>query len=101
MSAVWRYFRLEGESSATATCDVCKLVISRGGEERAAFNTTNLIRHLKKKIGSGLGIGRYSKSYDSELDRGQKKGDRDISNHNAIIRQPAVPHAAQGALIFH
>lgn len=49
MSAVWRYFKLDSEGSATATCNVCKLGISRGGKDRAAFNTTNMIRHLKNK----------------------------------------------------
>ena len=38
MSAVWRYSKLENEGSATATCKVCKLGISRGGKDRAAFN---------------------------------------------------------------
>jgi len=49
MSAVWKYFKLENESSPTATCNVCNASISRGGSNRAAFNTTNLIRHLKNK----------------------------------------------------
>ena len=48
MSAVWTYFRLDNEGSATDTC-VCKIGILRGGKERAAFNTTNMICHLKNK----------------------------------------------------
>ena len=49
MSAVWKYFTVEAEGSSTATCNICKTGISRGGKEKAAFNTTNLIRHLKNK----------------------------------------------------
>ena len=49
MSAVWKYFNLENESSPTATCSICNTSISRGGNKRAAYNTTNLIRHLKNK----------------------------------------------------
>uniref|UniRef100_A0A1A8MBN7 Zinc finger, BED domain containing 4 n=2 Tax=Nothobranchius pienaari TaxID=704102 RepID=A0A1A8MBN7_9TELE len=49
MSAVWNHFKLETEGCPTATCNICKLSVSRGGKDRAAFNTTNLIRHLKNK----------------------------------------------------
>lgn len=49
MSAVWKYFKLEHESSPTSTCNVCNASISRGSSNRAAFNTTNMIRHLKNK----------------------------------------------------
>lgn len=37
------------ENDAVANCELCKLGISRGGKTKGAFNTTNLIRHLKNK----------------------------------------------------
>ncbi|KAK7922400.1 hypothetical protein WMY93_009302 [Mugilogobius chulae] len=46
MSAVWEYFSLKNVDSATATCKICDLPVSRGGNCRAKFNTSNLIRHL-------------------------------------------------------
>ena len=49
MSAVWRYFKVDDKNVAIANCEICKLGISRGGKDKAAFNTTNLIRHLKNK----------------------------------------------------
>lgn len=48
MSAVWKYFLLETPQSKTATCNVCKAVVPRGGSSVATYNTTNLIKHLKK-----------------------------------------------------
>ncbi|KAL3067486.1 hypothetical protein OYC64_017252 [Pagothenia borchgrevinki] len=49
MSAVWNYFKIESEDSVTARCNVCKAEVPRGGKNRAMFNTTNLIRHLRSK----------------------------------------------------
>ncbi|KAK7877950.1 hypothetical protein WMY93_031399 [Mugilogobius chulae] len=49
MSAVWKYFQVDDKNVSIAKCELCKLGISRGGKEKAAFNTTNLIRHLKNK----------------------------------------------------
>ncbi|XP_051809829.1 zinc finger BED domain-containing protein 4-like [Acanthochromis polyacanthus] len=49
MSAVWKYFQVDDKNNAIANCSICKLGISRGGKDRASFNTTNLIRHLKNK----------------------------------------------------
>ncbi|XP_076828944.1 zinc finger BED domain-containing protein 4-like [Brachyhypopomus gauderio] len=51
MSAVWSYFRLEGEKSNTAECNVCHASVSRGGSRSDKFNTTNLIKHLQKHHG--------------------------------------------------
>ncbi len=48
MLAVWRFYELEDECRPAAKCKVCKLMVSRGGSIRASYNTTNLIRHLKK-----------------------------------------------------
>lgn len=48
MSAVWNYFTLETAQSKTATCNVCKALIPRGGSTVATYNTTNLIKHLKR-----------------------------------------------------
>ncbi|KAJ8271074.1 hypothetical protein GJAV_G00122450 [Gymnothorax javanicus] len=48
MSAVWRFYELEDECRPAAKCKVCKLMVSRGGSNRASCNTTNLIRHLQK-----------------------------------------------------
>jgi len=49
MSAKWNYCRLEYESSATAIFNICNASISQGGKNRAVFNITILIRHLKTK----------------------------------------------------
>lgn len=49
MSAVWRYYKVDDNNIAIANCEICKLGIARGGKEKATFNTTNLIRHLKNK----------------------------------------------------
>ena len=51
MSAVWNYFKLTGEKSKTAECNLCKASVSRGGSSVGNFNTTNLIKHLKKHHG--------------------------------------------------
>ncbi|XP_073715900.1 zinc finger BED domain-containing protein 4-like [Misgurnus anguillicaudatus] len=48
-SAVWKYYKVDDNNVAIANCEICKLGISRGGKEKATFNTTNLIRHLKNK----------------------------------------------------
>lgn len=48
MSAVWEYFSVENSDSVKAICKICKLEVSRGGTNKAHFNTTNLIRHLQK-----------------------------------------------------
>ena len=49
MSGVWKYYKIESEGSVTARCNVCKVEAPRGGKNRATFNTTNLIRHLRNK----------------------------------------------------
>ncbi|XP_036950720.1 zinc finger BED domain-containing protein 4-like [Acanthopagrus latus] len=49
MSALWKYFEVCEENDAVANCQICKVGISRGGKDKASFNTTNLIRHLKNK----------------------------------------------------
>nr|XP_023657625.1 zinc finger BED domain-containing protein 4-like [Paramormyrops kingsleyae] len=48
MSLVWRYFSLETPKSKTATCNVCKASVPRGGSTVASYNTTNLIKHLQR-----------------------------------------------------
>lgn len=47
MSEVWKHSKIETEASPTASCNVCKADVPRGGKNRASFNTTNLIRHLR------------------------------------------------------
>ncbi len=49
MSAVWRYYNVDDNNIGIANCEICKVGIARGGKEKATFNTTNLIRHLKNK----------------------------------------------------
>ncbi len=49
MSAVWRYYKVDDNNIAIANYEICKLGIARGGKEKATFNTTNLIQHLKNK----------------------------------------------------
>ncbi len=63
MSAVWKYFTLETPQSNTATCNVCKAVVPRGGSSVTTCNTTNLIKHLKKH---------HIKEHEDFLARGQK-----------------------------
>lgn len=48
MSAVWTFFSLGSPQSKSATCKVCKAAICRGGGSVGSFNTTNLIKHLKR-----------------------------------------------------
>lgn len=43
---VWRFFRLSMPTSFTATCNICKANVSRGGGSTAKSNTTNIIKHL-------------------------------------------------------
>ncbi len=49
MSAVWRYYKVDDNNIAIANCEICKFGVARVGKEKATFNTTNLIRHLKNK----------------------------------------------------
>lgn len=53
MPAVWNYFKVENENSTTAICTVCSASILYAGSsevpDRGAFNTTNMIKHLKRK----------------------------------------------------
>ncbi|KAL6463619.1 hypothetical protein MHYP_G00280100 [Metynnis hypsauchen] len=46
-SGVWRHFTLDTPTSLTATCNICKTNVARGGGSTARYNTTNLIRHLQ------------------------------------------------------
>lgn len=64
MSAVWKYFTVETPQSKTATCNVCKAVVPRGGTSVATFNTTNVIKHLKKH---------HSREHADFLTRGEKE----------------------------
>ena len=47
-SAVWKYFTLATPTSLSAACNICKQNVSRGGSSMTKYNTTNLIKHLKK-----------------------------------------------------
>ena len=47
-SAVWKYFTLATPTTFLAVCNVCKQNVSRGGGSITKYNTTNLIKHLKK-----------------------------------------------------
>ena len=49
VSAVWKYFKLESESSPMATCNVCNKTVLQGGNNKAALNTTHLVWHIKNK----------------------------------------------------
>ena len=64
MSAVWQYFTLDAPTSKTATCNVCREKISRGGTSVANFNTSNLIKHLKT---------RHAKEHDKYKSKGKRK----------------------------
>ncbi|XP_072569011.1 zinc finger BED domain-containing protein 4-like [Paramormyrops kingsleyae] len=47
-SAIWRYFTVATPARSTAVCNICKTEVSRGGSSTATYNTTNLIKHLRK-----------------------------------------------------
>ena len=64
MSAVWQYFTLDAPTSKTATCNVCREKISRGGTSVANFNISNLIKHLKT---------RHAKEHDEFKSKGKRK----------------------------
>lgn len=45
-SPIWDYFVL-GEDTKFAVCKSCNKAISRGGNSTKAYNTMNLVNHLK------------------------------------------------------
>jgi len=47
-SPIWDYFVVK-EDSRFVECNKCHLSISRGGATMKTFNTSNLIKHLRKK----------------------------------------------------
>ena len=47
-SAIWSYYTLPQPTSSTATCNICKVNVPRGGTKTSSYNTTNLIKHLQK-----------------------------------------------------
>lgn len=83
MSAVWSYFTLETPQSKTATCNVCKAAIPRGGTSVASYNTTNLIKHLKKH---------HAKEHEDFLARSQGEGrSRQESLLDSFQKQGKLP----------
>ena len=46
-SPVWSYFAAR-DGGKFATCQICKDMVSRGGESTKTFTTTSLTKHLKK-----------------------------------------------------
>uniref|UniRef100_A0A8C5PW74 BED-type domain-containing protein n=1 Tax=Leptobrachium leishanense TaxID=445787 RepID=A0A8C5PW74_9ANUR len=55
MSAVWKYFKICEDNPRMAECKLCSAKISRGGVKVSAYNTSNLIKHLKLKHKSEYG----------------------------------------------
>ena len=49
MSAVWNSLKVCETDATHAICNICKGKVRRGGNKPTSFNTTNLIRHLKKE----------------------------------------------------
>ncbi|KAI2645626.1 Zinc finger BED domain-containing protein 4 [Labeo rohita] len=49
MSAVWNYFKVNEDDKTKADCKLCSAKLSRGGSKGSAFNTSNLIKHLKSQ----------------------------------------------------
>ena len=47
-SAIWSFYTLPQPTSSTATCNICKVNVPRGGSKASSYNTTNLIKHLHK-----------------------------------------------------
>lgn len=43
-----KYFKLDTPTSPTAKCNICNMNISRGGDNVAKYNTTNLNKHLQR-----------------------------------------------------
>lgn len=48
-SVVWDFFKVSEENSSLAICNKCKGEIPRGGKKASAYNTSNLISHLKHR----------------------------------------------------
>ena len=44
-SAIWNYFTIKSDPHF----DICKLEVSRGGDNTTICNTTNIVNHLKAK----------------------------------------------------
>ncbi|XP_077101521.1 zinc finger BED domain-containing protein 4-like [Siphateles boraxobius] len=49
MSAVWNYFKVNEDDKTKADCKLCSAKLSRRGSKGSAFNTSNLIKHLKSQ----------------------------------------------------
>ena len=49
MSAVWKYFQVNESNKNKAECKLCAAKLSRGGTISTAYNTSNLIKHLKSQ----------------------------------------------------
>ncbi|XP_035772202.1 uncharacterized protein LOC118455981 [Neolamprologus brichardi] len=49
MSAVWNFFKVNENDKTKADCKLCSAKLSRGGSKGSAFNTSNLIKHLKSQ----------------------------------------------------
>lgn len=50
MSAVWKYFKLENESSPMSTFNASSSSILQGSSNRSALDINNLILHLKHSM---------------------------------------------------
>ena len=90
MSAVWQYFTVAFPTSKTATCNICKEAISRGGTSVANFNTSNLIKHLKT---------RHAKEHDEFTKvKGKKKDElQQQTLETAFHRRDKFPKDSQKA----
>lgn len=48
-SIVWKYFSVSDKDKTTCICNLCKVVIARGGKSAKTFTTSNMMNHLQKK----------------------------------------------------
>ena len=49
MSRVWKYFSVLENDITRAKCQLCGCLVSRGGNTKKSFSTTNLNNHLLRK----------------------------------------------------
>ena len=75
-------FNLPRDSSPTATCNICNTTVSRGGNKRAAFNTTNLKWQIKKQT---------LKEYNEFAEAIQAKTPRQQTLVNTLRRKEKCP----------
>lgn len=47
-TVIWNFFSLPQPINSTATCNTCAVNVPRGGGKTSSYDTTNLIKHLRR-----------------------------------------------------